>query len=83
MASRPIVTVEAKLLERRFPWECRTPHPYESVVPWCEAQFGEFNDRWYRYGSDIAQGIVAGVPLHDYYRFRDEQAAILFRLKWS
>ena len=77
------VSLEEKLLEKRFSWECRTAHPYESVVPWCEEQFGESNDRWYRYGSDIAQGIVAGAPLHDYYRFQDEQAAVLFQLKWS
>ncbi len=83
MADRPIVSLEAKLLEGRFPWECRTAHPYESVVPWCEEQFGKFDDRWYRYGADIAQGIVAGADFYDYYRFRDEQAAILFKLKWS
>jgi hypothetical protein len=70
-------------LERRFPWECHTHHPYDQVVPWCETQFGPFDGRWYRYGSDIAQGIVAGTFFYDYYRFRDEQAAIMFRLRWS
>jgi hypothetical protein len=53
------------------------------VVPWCEEQFGPFDDRWYRYGTDIAQGIVAGYPSYDYYRFRDEKDAMLFQLKWS
>jgi hypothetical protein len=77
------VSLEAKLIEDRFPWECQTPHPYDQVEPWCREQFGEFDDRWYRYGSDIAQGIVAGYPLYDYYRFRDEQDAVLFQLKWS
>jgi hypothetical protein len=77
------VSLEEKKIEDRFPWECRTLHPFESVGPWCREQFGAFNDRWYRYGTDIAQGIVAGYPLYDHYRFRDEQAAILFTLKWG
>ena len=70
-------------VEQRFPWECRTYHPHETVVPWLKANIGEFDGEWYRYGSDIAQGIVAGMPLYDVYRFRDEQAAVLFGLKWS
>jgi len=70
-------------LEQRFPHECRTLYHYQEVVPWCEAQFGPFDERWYRYGTDIAQGIVAGSDFYDYYRFRDEKAAVLFRLKWS
>jgi len=69
--------------DRRFPWECRTYHPHEVVVPWLEENIGVFDQEWYRYGTDIAQGIVSGVPLYDYYRFRDEQAAVLFGLKWS
>jgi len=69
--------------DRRFPWECRTYHPHEVVVPWLEENIGVFDQEWYRYGTDIAQGMVSGVPLYDYYRFRDEQAAVLFGLKWS
>jgi len=53
------------------------------VVPWLETTIGEFDREWYRYGTDIAMGIVAGAPLYDYYRFRDAEAAILFRLRWS
>ncbi len=70
-------------LYQRMPWEGRTYHPHETVVPWLEANIGVFDQEWYRFGTDIAQGIVAGVPLYDYYRFRDEQAAVLFGLKWS
>ena len=70
-------------VEQQFPWECRTYHPHEVVVPWLKENIGEFDGQWYRYGSDIAQGIIAGMPLYDYYRFRDEQAAVLFALKWS
>jgi hypothetical protein len=76
------VSLESKLIESRFPWEGRTSHPHDEVVPWCEEQFGPFDDRWYRYGTDIAQG-VWNQPLYDYYRFRDEQDAVLFQLKWS
>jgi len=67
--------------EDLFPYECRTRHPYDQVVPWLEANVGEFDREWYRYGSDIASGITGWVP--DIYRFRDEQAAVLFRLRWS
>ena len=83
MSREPRVPLETRLLEQRLPYECRTPHSYTLVVPWCETQFGEFNDRWYRYGTDIAQNIATGTVSYDYYCFRDEQAAILFQLKWS
>jgi len=69
-------------LEDLFPYECRTRHPYNQVVPWLEATIGEFDREWHRYGTDIASGVTGWDPC-DYYRFRDEQAAILFRLKWS
>jgi hypothetical protein len=74
---------EAKLVKDRFPWESRTLHPFESVAPWCREHFGAFNDRWYRYGTDIAQGIVVGADFYDYYRFQDEQDAMLFQLRWG
>jgi hypothetical protein len=70
-------------IEQRFPFECHTSHPHDEVVPWCEEHFGHFDSRWYRYGTDIAQAIVPGNPRYDRYRFRDEQAAVLFQLKWS
>ena len=69
--------------EQRFPFRCQTFYSHTEVVPWLEAHIGQFDCEWYRYGTDIAQGIVAGAPLYDYYRFRDEQAAVLFRLRWS
>ena len=69
-------------LEQKFPHECTTLSHYTDVVPWCEATAGEFDRDWYRYGSDIAAG-VTGWDLEDRYRFRDEQVAILFRLRWS
>lgn len=69
--------------DQRFPWECTTAHHYEQVVPWLEANIGEFDQEWYRYGTDIALGIVAGAPLYDYYRFRDEQDRVMFLLRWG
>ena len=68
--------------EDLFPYECRTRHPYDQVVPWLEANVGEFDREWYRLGTDIASGVTGWDPC-DYYRFRDEQAAVLFGLKWS
>jgi|LakMenE18May11ns_1017448.scaffolds.fasta_scaffold9898924_6 hypothetical protein len=72
-----------KEFEQQFPFECKTYYDHTEVVPWLETNIGQFDREWYRYGTDIAQGIVAGVPLYDYYRFRDEQAAMLFILRWT
>ena len=69
-------------LRIRMPWECSTPHHYEQVVPWLEANVGEFDREWYRCGTDIASGVAGWEPC-DYYRFRDAEAAVLFQLKWS
>ena len=69
-------------LEDLFPCECRTRHPYDQVVPWLEENVGQFNEAWYRYGTDIASGVSGWEP-YDYYRFRREQDAVLFRLRWS
>lgn len=69
--------------EQRFPFEGKTFCLTEEVVLWLETHIGKFDCEWYRYGTDIAQGIVAGAPLCDYYRFRDEEAAVLFALRWS
>jgi hypothetical protein len=70
-------------IEYMFPLECRTRHKYTEVVPWCEQNIGVYGEDWFRYGSDIALGIVAGYDPDDIYRFRDQQAAVLFGLKWS
>lgn len=68
--------------EQRFPYECTTRYPYMQVVPWVEEHIGTFDREWYRYGTDIAAGVLGWDP-YDTYRFRDEQDAVLFRLKWS
>jgi len=66
-----------------FPFEGKTFHHHSEVSPWCEQQFGQFGERWYRYGADIEIGIVAGVPFYDYYRFARSEDAVLFTLRWS
>ena len=69
-------------LELRFPYECFTRWTWTEVAGWCEANIGRFDQDWYRLGTDIATGVVGWEPF-DHYRFRTEQAAILFRLRWS
>ena len=69
--------------EQRFPFKGKTLCLHEDVVSWLETHVGKFDHDWYRYGTDIALGIVAGAPLCDYYRFRTEESAVLFALKWS
>jgi hypothetical protein len=78
-----MTSTEFAPLEDRFPWKCRTSYLHDEVVAWCEEHFGPFDERWYRYGSDIAMGIVAGHPFYDYYRFQLEEDAVLFQLRWG
>lgn len=70
-------------LEVKFPFEGKTYHHHSNVSPWCEQQFGKFGERWYRYGTDIAMGIVVGAAFDDYYRFRCSEDALVFALRWS
>ena len=70
-------------VEIKFPYSGKTYYNYTDVVPWCEQQFGEFGVHWYRYGNDIAEGIVAGMPFYDYYRFIRSEDAVLFALRWA
>ena len=70
-------------LEVNFPFEGKTYHDHVLVSKWCEQQFGRFGESWYRYGTDIAMGIVAGVDFYDYYRFVRKEDAVLFSLRWS
>jgi hypothetical protein len=73
--------VKSDQIEQQFPLPCTTRSPYIEVVPWCEQHVGAFGLDWYRYGSDIA-GVLGWDP-YDTYRFRREQDAIMFRLRWS
>ena len=70
-------------IEIKFPYKCKTYYDHTDVVPWCERHFGKFGVKWYRYGTDIAMGIVAGAPFYDYYRFVRSEDAVLFQLRWS
>jgi len=71
-----------QLPDSDWPYVCYTSHPYEEVCAWCETTIGTFDRTWYKLGEDImAQSIMS-----DYkstYMFRDEQHAVLFRLRWS
>lgn len=69
-------------IEERFPYECTTRWTWTEVADWCETNVGAYDREWFRYGSDIAMG-VGGEPIIDRYRFRTEQQAVLFRLRWS
>jgi hypothetical protein len=75
--------MSTKALEATFPFEGKTLYDYSDVSAWCLQQFGEFGVRWYRYGTDIATGIVAGADFYDYYRFARSEDAVLFALRWS
>ena len=69
--------------EQRFPFKGKTLCLHEDVVVWLYTHVGKFDHDWHRYGTDIALDIVAGAPLCDYYRFRTEQSAVWFALRWS
>jgi hypothetical protein len=70
-------------LEVNFPFEGKTYHHHSDVGPWCEQQFGQFGERWYRYGTDVAMGIVVKTSFYDYYRFARSEDAVIFALRWS
>lgn len=56
------------------------PHVYhDDVCSWCQEQFGNFGDRWYRLGTDIS----ADHDGQDYYWFANDIDAAWFKLKWS
>lgn len=71
-----------KIPDPEWPYVCYTSYPYPEVQEWCEQNIGKFDQEWYKLGEDImAQSILA-----DYkstYMFRDEQHAILFKLRWT
>lgn len=77
------IIVDIEDLEKKFSFEVKTHHYHSDVSAWCLQQFGEFGVRWYRYGTDIAMGIVAGADFYDYYRFARSEDAVLFALRWS
>ena len=69
--------------EQRFPFKGKTLCLHEDVVKWLETHVGKFDHDWYRYGTDIAMATGERALLCDYYRFRTEESAVLFALKWS
>ena len=69
-------------LKQRMPHEGSTHYSHMQVVPWLEENCGTFDQDWYRYGCDTVPGVTGWEP-RDYYRFRREQDAVIFQLKWS
>jgi hypothetical protein len=76
-ARHPPAILDAGSLTRRFPYECWTSYSYWEVVQWVEDYVGTFDQEWYRHGGAFA-GADPGL-----YRFRDQQAAVMFALRWS
>lgn len=70
-------------IEQRFPYRVQTNHPYSVVVPWCESTIGQFDNEWYRLGSDIAAGLLPRHLNQDTYLFANQEHAALFALKWK
>jgi hypothetical protein len=71
-----------QLPDKDWPWVCYTSHPWPEVCAWCEKIIGEFDRDWYKLGEDIAAQSI----MSDYkstYLFRQEQHAVLFRLRWA
>ncbi len=71
-----------QLPDTDWPYVCYTSHPYPEVQDWCEQTIGRFDRDWYKLGEDIAAQSI----MSDYkstYLFRQEQHAVLFRLRWA
>lgn len=58
----------------------KTPD-WHDVQQWCESQFGEFDNRWYKSGIDPAEYIIEGAIKTVWY-FKEEKDAVLFSLRW-
>jgi hypothetical protein len=65
-----------------WPYVCYTSHDWVEVCDWCAATIGDFDQDWYKLGEDIAAQSIY-TDYKSTYMFRQEQHAILFRLKWS
>ncbi len=55
---------------------------WQTVEGWCECNFGEFGDRWYKLGIDIADWLNTGSYRTTWY-FKNEADVILFKLRWA
>ena len=71
-----------RLPDPDWPYICYTSHDWVEVCDWCAATIGDFDQDWYKLGEDIAAQSIY-TDYKSTYMFRDEQHAVLFKLKWS
>ena len=64
-----------------------TAHDHAMVSAWCGENFGEFNEGWYRMGTDPMALLLAELDYkprpRDTYHFATEEDLALFLLRWS
>jgi hypothetical protein len=62
----------------------RTYRHYTECEPWLKDTVGEWNVLWWRDFPDIAMSVALGqVPQPDCYWFKNEQDAVIFKLKFA
>ena len=71
-----------RLPDPDWPYVCYTSHPYPEVQAWCEASIGVFDRDWYKLGEDIAAQSIY-TDYKSTYMFRQQQHAVLFKLRWE
>ena len=54
---------------------------YTEIASWCEANFGEFDNRWYKLGIDPAEYLRDPTSPTEW-RFCSQEDAVLFSLRW-
>lgn len=65
--------------DKQFPFEGSTCCPNEEVWEWLNANIGKSGIEWQHYATSLLLNVV----ILDHYRFRTEQSAIWFKLRWS
>ena len=60
----------------------KTYSHYSECEPWLLANIGEWNVDWWRDFPDIAMSVIVEGPHEDCYWFHNDQAAMMFRLKF-
>ena len=71
-----------RLPDPDWPHVCYTSHPYPEVCAWCEQTVGRYDRDWFKLGEDIAAQSI-NPDYKSTYMFRDEQHAVLFKLRWT
>ena len=71
-----------RLPDPEWPYICYTSHDWQEVCDWCDKTIGVFDRDWYKLGEDIAAQSI-NADYKSTYMFRDEQHAVLFKLRWE